>query len=254
MRNLSIDDRVDRSAAYQLRKGSELLDCMSTDLRRYLAGNQTDLKPKYPLPRTEPRSLSSEGWHHHKFRWRPEPEVTRAGWPFISFNGRSEERQESRLRNYIDTKYWTNPYVHAIRATTVHHTEVAPNIFDESNHERIRKILRHREMDASRTLKSRRPKQSIDKSFVKDLNQTFHSILNTSTSVNSRSKSGMRKSSLSKGSRGLKKSVNFMDNTLSKGNKALTPKKREKVATTKLLNSIRKLTRIISDKDKKAWH
>lgn len=251
MRSLSIDDRVDRAAEYQLRKGTELLDGMSTDLRRYLAGNISEIKPKYPVPRLETRALSSESWHEHKFKWRCPPEAARTAWPKISFSGKSEERQESRLRNYIDTKYWTNPHMQAFRATTIHHTEVSPAVFADSNRERIRRILRHRELDASRVSNPRNRRPSNDRSFGRELNQTMHSILNTS--ARSKSKSAMSKTSKTK-PKSSKKSVNFEKRTISNLKKLISPTKQQKVATTKLLNSIKRLTNLLDEKTNKAWY
>lgn len=260
MRGFTIDDRVDRAAEYQLRRGADILDGMSTELRKYLASNTSDgCKPKYPVPPIATRALSSESWHEHKYKWRPEPEATRAAWPKISFSGRSEERQASRLRNYVDTKYWTNPLVDAYRTTTIHHTEVSPAVFAESNRERIRRLLRHREMDASMVTNNKPTRRSIERSIGRELSQTVQSILNTSCrsrskSTVSKTRSALNKSAVSKNGSKKQKTVNFHKKpTISTKNKILSPNKQDKVAATKLLNTIKRLNTLLVDNSKRAW-
>lgn len=263
MRSSSLDDRVDRAAMYQLRRGTELLDDMSSGLRKYLASNSTEQRPRYPVPPLRVNALSSESWYNHKFKWRTYDEMKSSGWPRISFSGNSDERLESRLRNYIDTKYWTNPYVNGFRSTTIHQTEFAPPAFEESHRDRIRRILRHRETDASRisnnvNIPTKRPKISEDRSAARDLSTTLHSILNVSTSAKSRSRTSTNRSSSKVASKTeSKKSASFQKKSTESvsSKKSQAPSQKERLATKRLLNSIKKLTSLIEDRSSAiVWH
>lgn len=238
-----------------------MIDNLSNGLRSYLAANQTSFGSRYPGTRVDPRSRSVTDQSLERSRERCKSAgYADRNWTRISFAGASEIRQQSRLRNYIDTKYWTNPINSSFREPSVHPRDISMTLYEDNNKDRIRRVLRNRELDARYAIAGIKTcKRHVDHCFRDKTNNILNSTSRSSVSTKSRPKSVLSRSrkSVDKASSNRKnKNVSFLRPQKTKKSKSPSrqSKQKQEVQVAKLLNTIKKMTKILESSSKqKNW-